>query len=253
MKNIVKNIRQLFFIDVAWALRFLRKPTSRHYYWSRLIGRKYWDADILGFTLRFMFLTPYQHHVAYQLHRGNLFEPLILAAWKEKARTSRVIYDIGGFNGIYGMLAAKVNPDARVVIFEPDPHNARHIRENIRANNVPNCSIEEVALSNFRGNAAFSAEGKTGSHLSDYGSEVGVDVLDSYPQPDLVKIDVEGAEAQLLAGAPRTLQHKPTMFLEVHGLNHADEVLLWKLINESGYAKTRIGGPEEGNPHYLLS
>jgi hypothetical protein len=47
--------------------------------------------------------------------------------WKEKAKQSSVIYDIGGFNGVFGLLAAKVNPQARVVIFGADAISARHI------------------------------------------------------------------------------------------------------------------------------
>jgi len=82
--------------------------------WSRLIGRKYWDADVVGVPLRFMFFAPYHHRIAYFYHTG-LFERSALSVWKDQAKEANVIYDIGGFSGIYGLLAAKVNPNARIV------------------------------------------------------------------------------------------------------------------------------------------
>jgi hypothetical protein len=78
-------------------------------------------------VIRFAFFNAYHHRIAYFLHNGG-FEYAALAVWKQRAANATTIYDLGGFNSMYGLLAAKINPKARVLIFEPDPMNARHIR-----------------------------------------------------------------------------------------------------------------------------
>jgi len=55
------------------------------------------------------------------------------------------------------------------------------------------------------------------------------------PQPDVIKVDVEGAEALFLRGAACTLhEYSPSLVVELHGAECAREVL--KLLGELGYA-----------------
>jgi hypothetical protein len=131
--------------------------------------------------IRFAFFNAYHHRIAYFLHNGG-FEYAALAVWKERAVTAATIYDVGGFNGMYGLLAAKVNPKARVLIFEPDPVNARHIRQNIELNDLTNCDVAEIALSDHQGTELFLSDGTTGARFGDgFGTNVRVDTLNAYP------------------------------------------------------------------------
>jgi hypothetical protein len=66
------------------------------------------------------------------------------------------------------------------------------------------------------------------------------------PPPTLVKIDVEGGEAQVLAGMRRILAaHRPTLLLELHG-SHAAPVPA--LLDEVGYALEPLGGASLDRP-----
>jgi FkbM family methyltransferase len=256
MYRIRKKFKTLLSIDPKWAYRFLRKRATHQmtFLWSRLIGRRYWDADVVGVPLRFVFFSPYHHRIAYFFHQGS-YERSALLVWKEKAKESSVIYDIGGFNGIFGLLAAKVNPQARVVIFEPDAVSARHIRENIKANGlINNCTIEEVAISDSKGTVRFSQGGSTGERLADHGREVRAETLDDLPPADLIKIDVEGAEAKVIAGGLHALKRKPIISVEVHPwLSESDQEKMWATLKELGYSWKTIGDNVEGNPHYLVT
>jgi FkbM family methyltransferase len=257
MSIIAKKIKTILSIDPKWAYRFLKKRAVHRisFYWSRLIGRKYWDANIDGIVLRFAFFAPYQHRIAYRFHKGELFEWTALRDWKEKAKSSSVIYDIGGFSGIYGLLAAKVNPKARVVIFEPDAINARHIRENIKINGLANIELREVAVADTNGTARFSQGGSTGERLSEWGSEVRVETLDSLPAANLIKIDVEGAETKVIAGGLVSFaKTKPIISLEVHPwITKEEEEKMWASLKSLGYSWRQEGGEDEGNPHFLLT
>ena len=201
-----------------------------------------------------MFFAPYHHRIAYFYHTG-LFERSALSVWKDQAKEANVIYDIGGFSGIYGLLAAKVNPNARILIFEPDVINAEHIRKNIKANGLSNCEVDEAAVSDVPGTARFSQGGSSGERLSEWGREVRVETLDDLPPANLIKIDVEGAEAKVIAGGKHALQKKPKIMLEIHpwGLSEADQEQMWSTLRGLGYQWKQVADDTEGSPHYLVS
>jgi len=54
-----------------------------------------------------------------------------------------------------------------------------------------------------------------------------------FPAPDVIKIDVEGAELAVLAGGSRVLQQSPTIICEVAGQN---TTAVWELLTAHGYA-----------------
>src|SRR3989344_1694295 len=255
MNRFLQKLRTVLSVDPRWAFRHLKNPSVRSFYWARLTRRTYYDADIESFPMRFAFFSHVQHKIARELSNRNLWEPSLLTLWKEKAKSASVIYDVGGFNGLFGMVAARATPRAWVVIFEPDPFNVRHVRENLKINNIQNCSVEEIALTDHSGTVFFSAKGKLGSHISRHnnGVQVRAKTLDSFPPADLIKIDVEGVEAKVIAGGKHSLEKKPVIFLEVHDqLTESEREEMWGTLKGNGYAWRQIGGSEEGNPHFIL-
>jgi FkbM family methyltransferase len=256
MNRIRKKIRTLLSIDPEWAYGFLKKRGKHHvkFYWSRLLGRKYWDVTIDGVTLHFVFFTPYHQNIAQKFHDGE-FEKSALLAWMDRAKTSALIYDIGGYNGIFGLLAAKVNQNSTVIIFEPDEINARHIGENIKVNGLNNCPLEEAAISDENGEAMFTQNGSTGSRFAEWGKKVKVQKLDSRKPANLIKIDIAGAEAKAIAGGLEAFRKtKPIILLEVHEwLAKDEERRMWDSLRELGYKWSQVGDAREGNPHYLVS
>jgi hypothetical protein len=102
------------------------------------------------------FKTPLHHEIAEQESRGVL-ESDILRYWSKIE--ANVVYDVGGYNGLYGLFYAKAHPEAQVTIFEPDFINHRQILENIRINSLLNCKVEKVAISDKEGKTPFSQGG----------------------------------------------------------------------------------------------
>lgn len=253
--SVSQKLKVLASIDPRWALQQITDPSKRAYYVARLFGRTHFDATIAGFPLRFSTFAHIHYKVAKEMAAGNEWERSLVAAWKEKAAKASVVYDVGGFNGLFGIVAAKTNPNARVVIFEPDPYSARHVEENIKLNNVPNCALERVALTDTVGEVFFSAKGKLGSHISrhDHGLRVKASTLDSYPPASLIKIDVEGVEAKVIAGGKQSLESCPTIFIEVHDqLTQAERDEMWGTLRSFGYSWKQVGDSSEGNPHFVV-
>jgi FkbM family methyltransferase len=155
----------------------------------------------------------------YEYEKQELFRQVI--------RPGDVVYDIGANVGFYTLLASVlVGPSGKVISFEPLPRNLSLLRRHIRLNALANVEVFEGAVSSRRGTARFDAEGLPEmGHLSDRGQfEVKVFQLDELvadgriPPPKVMKIDVEGAELDVLEGARDTLRiHRPVILLATHG------------------------------------
>lgn len=116
-------------------------------------------------------------------------------------------------------LARWIGPEGRIVTFEPVPHNVEVVRQNIELNGFDHVTLVGKAVGAETGTTWITDEsnaqvtGKAGS-----GVEVDVVPLDAYAdiRPTLVKIDVEGFEAEVLKGAQQVLAHAPKLHIELH-------------------------------------
>jgi FkbM family methyltransferase len=158
-----------------------------------------------------------------------------LNAFAEAISPTSTVYDIGANVGIYSLLASmKVGLSAKVYAFEPLERNLRYLRRHMTLNQVQNCIILEAAVSNTEGKLRFSSapwEYSMGRLSKDGEIEVSSVTLDNciygerrLSPPDIVKIDVEGAELEVLEGASKTLsEFHPIILVEVHGVQqHTD-------------------------------
>jgi FkbM family methyltransferase len=146
-----------------------------------------------------------------------------------------VVYDVGANVGIYSLLASLLaGPSGVVYAFEPLERNLVYLRRHLILNKVKNCVVLGAAVCNKEGTRAFSAASWSSSmaHLSADGEiSVPSTSLDNciygerrFRPPGILKIDVEGAEMEVLEGASRVItEFHPAIFLEIHGTQlHAD-------------------------------
>lgn len=166
-------------------------------------------------------------------------ESHILAWTTEVLRSGDTFFDVGAHAGWISLVAARlVGPRGWVVAFEPSPALAGLIRYHKRMNHASAIRIQQVAVSDSPGvNDFFLHNGGTSSVNSlskdavireaPFASpidkvQVKTRSLDEYCEstkriPQVIKIDVEGAELSVLRGALRVLrQFKPTLLLAVH-------------------------------------
>jgi|RhiMethySRZTD1v2_1073278.scaffolds.fasta_scaffold27225_5 FkbM family methyltransferase len=150
-------------------------------------------------------------------------------AWPELAFVAEaliepgdLVADCGANHGLTGLLfARKVGSSGKVIAFEPNPRNAEIARINARVNAIDNLEIREHALGSARGTVFFRPE-MNGSvtHAGDAGAIrvecVTLDEAFAERAPDLLKIDVEGYELEVLAGARRVLSARPKFDVEIH-------------------------------------
>ena len=131
-----------------------------------------------------------------------------------------VAIDIGANIGYITMLLAKaVGEHGHVVACEPMPENLEELRRNVSLNSLEQVRIVPVALGRRKGVANMTGDVNGVTSPGGDGIQVEMRPLDSFSldRIDLVKIDVEGHEAEVLAGARALIRRaKPRLFIEVH-------------------------------------
>ena len=161
-----------------------------------------------------------------------------------------VVYDIGANVGFYSLLASVlVGETGRVYSFEPLPDNLRDLKRHLELNRIGNCTVIDAAVSSVDGRAAFDpSEHRCTGRLAETGTfYVRTLTLDRLIQqeelrpPNLMKIDIEGAEHDCLQGAAIIIQKfDPVIFIATHGRQVHDACS--ELLAKWGYRLTSVDG-----------
>lgn len=127
---------------------------------------------------------------------------------KEHIKPEMTALDIGANAGFFTILLAKnVGPKGKVHSFEPLPKNIVNLKKNIEVNKFENVDIHAYALSNSCSTTTFSGSGYIGSIGKESKFHIATQTLDNLNlMPDIVKMDVEGAEDLVLEGAKRIIE-----------------------------------------------
>lgn len=172
-------------------------------------------------------------------------EPVVQDVFAQYVPAGGVVWDIGANIGFFSLIAARLVGTGSVVAFEPLPRNLQALGRNVALNDIHNVTAVAVALSDAPGRAtlqvlssqtwakldtspdtAFQEQLGAVAHV-----EVEVSTIDlqlrTQPPPDLLKIDIEGAETAALRGAREVLsEHRPIVICELHGTNEGVSDLL---------------------------
>jgi FkbM family methyltransferase len=221
-----KVLGKLLRLPLRLLPRELRVPILR----GRLQG-KWW---IVGSGVHGYWLGSYEYE------KRILFEKTITEG--------SVVFDIGAHVGYYTLLAAVLaGPRGKIFAFEPNPRNLKYLQEHVTMNHLTNIVIIEAAVADKAGSAFFDS----GSHsccgrLAAQGAiRVNTVALDDLvaagelPVPNFMKIDVEGAEDLVLAGASSLIEnHHPIIFLATHGADKHQQCCQW--LRSRGYTLSAI-------------
>jgi FkbM family methyltransferase len=163
------------------------------------------------------------------LHGG--FEQAEAARLCELAEKGSTAFDVGANIGVITVpLAAAVGPKGRVVAFEPSAPNVERLRRNAELNGAENVEVMAVAVGRRSGSLAlhlsadpaFHSTVATPSHPQGSATaKVPVVSLDETwirsgrPAVSVLKVDVEGAELDVLKGAAALLETcRPAVLVE---------------------------------------
>lgn len=134
-----------------------------------------------------------------------------------------LVFECGAHHGELTIhLSRWVGEQGKVIAFEPVPHNMAAVRKQVELNDLKNVTLVNAAVGRERGRVRITNDsnaevaGRRGP-----GIEVEMVHLDDYVQmkPTMLKIDVEGYEAELLKGAQEVMRLYPRISLEMHPLS----------------------------------
>jgi FkbM family methyltransferase len=138
--------------------------------------------------------------------------------------------DVGANIGLTAILMALTRPAGEIIAFEASPRNAHWLRHNLAHNGIANCTVVETAVGAHEGHAVFrQTPFAAASHVvrgdpnapPHATTRVPITSLDRYLTGaaqraiDFIKLDVEGFEPPVLAGAAATLaRHRCPLYME---------------------------------------
>lgn len=172
------------------------------------------------------------------------------------AKDGDVVIDIGANVGIFTVKVGEKLNKGLIVAIEPSPQNIELLKKNLRLHNLSSVIVVPKAVGNFRGKSKFLITPVSGQHrfysktvekseeinkiievdtvlLDDIVKELKIKVI------DFLKIDVEGAELDVLKGAKESLKFTKNIAMELHYEGEGEEVR--RFLEERGFTVKIVG------------
>ncbi len=149
-------------------------------------------------------------------------------SYKFKAGTDKpVIYDCGANIGMSCLYFKKLYPRAKIKAFEADPKIAKILEKNLKRNNVlDGIKVINNAVWVDDNGIEFSSDGADGGSIYRNGTKTKInsirlkDFLEKEGKIDMLKIDIEGAEYEVLKDCSDSLDNVSNLFVEYHSWNN---------------------------------
>jgi FkbM family methyltransferase len=217
-------------------------------------------AEVDGFSL---WLDAADTSVSQTLLGGAGYEPSMTAVFRHFARPGSSVVDVGANVGYFTLLSASlVGPSGRVWAVEANSDNARLVLASVLDNGFTNVTLFPLAVAEGSGWAYFS------THVGSNGGLVSasldalleapgrvvptatIDALLADEHVDLLKMDVEGAEGRVLAGALDVVERcRPVVTSELSfemlsRVSQMDPTEFVSLLTDRGYVGYVVGKQE---------
>lgn len=239
--KIVTNIIKRVFSRLP--LQKQNRESEQISFWNEKILKHQEDVSIKKIFLggrTVFYKRPYE-----VLHTYNeLFQKKI---YNFKPETSTpVVFDCGSNIGLSVLYFKSLYPESVIHAYEPDSSNFKLLRQNVASNKLENVQLNEAAIWRQNGVIKFTAAGSEASRINFEQSEKSAtvkavrlaDELNRYKKIDFLKIDIEGAEYEVLKDCQPYLSIVDNLFLEYHGFCSESKELVevLSILTEAGFA-----------------
>jgi FkbM family methyltransferase len=181
--------------------------------------------------------------------RGT-YEQDVQSALLRTVGEGSVVYDLGAHAGFLALLAQRLaGPSGFVLAAEANAGLAERLARNLSLNSGARAEVVVAAIGDRPGVGTLVPAATTYELRLDRAegdAELGTDVTSvdalvagGRPEPDVIKVDVEGAELAMLVGAAKTLERKqPIVICELHRWGRPLEVMA--MLSDAGYALSSV-------------
>lgn len=199
-------------------------------------------------------------------YANGKYEVHLQKALSAHLQPGSVVYDVGAHIGVVSMFASElVGSTGTIFAFEADPENAKRIEAHAQRNNLSQIHVFSCAVWSSAGQLSFERASAQSSRnqgnvvATSERTKQDVIVVESisldnfaqrHPLPALIKIDVEGAEAEVLRGCEQVFSRShPVLICEVHHRQADEDVNRWP--SQRGYSFEWLAGPATFPRHLL--
>jgi FkbM family methyltransferase len=137
-------------------------------------------------------------------------------------------------------------PEAKILAFEPDPHPFELLKKNCEGLSAEQIYLRNEAVWNDKGIMEFKSTRLEGGQLDRFAENLqGTKITFStvrlsdflYSEIDLLKIDIEGAEVEVMVDCASKLKNVKRIYIEYHSYLHKDQRLesILKVLREAGF------------------
>ena len=187
----------------------------------------------------------------------GIYEPEKTEALCKIVARGDIVLDIGAHVGYFSVLMSSlVGPTGKIFSFEPRGINYTFLKKHLSKNNCSNVHVIKAAVGNTIGTAYMDTRTGTGTGKLHEAGNLAVKIISvdgfyrefpQYPPPSFMKIDVEGAEFEVLKGAEHTIRKfKPRIVLATHSRQLDLECSQWlTLIGYQSEAIQQLIGDKE--------
>lgn len=254
--RLVRALSRLTYFRRGFYSRFLVPKLERH---EHLFGKYRFEMDLrLGRLQKILYLKP------------GCYEPQTERFIRQSVKLGMTVLDIGANTGYTTLLLADVvGPYGQVHAVEPTPANYELLQKNVSANGLKHVHTYNIALSDRKGKVTLHIDpgndgGNTIGNVTGEGWKghatitVDSETLDSFLELvgigniDFIKIDVEGAESLVFAGARKLLSRPDAPVIVCEVGNEAQQLVgiteldLRKTLYGHGYTSYWLDGRKFG-------
>ena len=161
---------------------------------------------------------------------------------------SPFIIDCGANIGLGVLYFKSLYPQATILAFEPDKENFALLQKNVQLNQLTNVECRQSAVWIYNGEISFSSAGTEGSQITkdnngantiQIKAERLADIIKNQ-KVDFLKIDIEGAELEVIKDCEPHLKNVKYLFVEYHGKADETEKLYQLLESVKNHYKVYI-------------
>lgn len=154
-----------------------------------------------------------------------------------------VIIDCGANVGVSVLYQLRTYPDARIICFEPDEAVVACLKENLRTDRASGVEVRPEAVWVHDQGVSFGREGSDGGSIMRERNAVNIpsvrlkSVLQEFDAIDLLKIDIEGAETEVMLDCGEELKRVRNLYVEYHSFPGKPQELhkLLELLARCGF------------------
>ncbi|MFC1667838.1 FkbM family methyltransferase [Chlamydiota bacterium] len=211
---------------------FLRKCSFLKDSYNKIVSITLPNKDLIVISneLKYLVRNPRKSLIGRSLYRKGVWEPELTSTVLSLVKPGMTIVDVGADIGYFTLLFAKcAGEGGQVFSFEPIPKAREYLERNIALNGFKNIRIESCALFDSERNIILeqpfnkSRVNPKKKIASSHDIRVITRIFDQWVEKrniariDAIKIDVEGAELNVLKGMKKSIQkYHPHFFIEIH-------------------------------------